>query len=91
VLADCYTYNKHLDWNRDWLCMEHRFEQISKDLMASRPDLMMLCEVDRYESTYRYLLEEIGLDSCKVQRRDDDFVLVAYDPKLFRLERSWAL
>jgi hypothetical protein len=33
----------------------------------------------------------MGLKSCKVQRRDDDFVLLAYDPKIFRLEQSWAL
>lgn len=91
MLADCYTYNKHLDWNREWLCMETRFEQISRDLVANRPDLMMLCEVDHFDSTYKYLLQEMGLHHSKVQRRDDDFVLVAYDPKVFRLETSWGL
>ena len=52
---------------------------------------MMLCEVDHFDSTYKYLLQEMGLHHSKVQRRDDDFVLVAYDPKVFRLETSWGL
>jgi mRNA deadenylase 3'-5' endonuclease subunit Ccr4 len=84
VLADFYHSIRKIKK----LCSEfaYRFPQIKKEIADADCDILLLQEVDHFESHYKPFLSRTGYAIRRVQKRSQrDSIVIGFKPKVFEL------